>query len=349
MKTKNLFKLALVMVLICAFAFGFNTTVKATTTLENLTDDSGITKTDNGSSSYTLKVNTLTTINLQIKNGEKVTLDLNGNSLDNTSTEGMPTILVEQGAELTIIDSVGGGYIRRDMVIPNFEGSQPVIRNNGTLTIQGGTILTSDQSCYGIENNGKLTISGGGITVSTKTTYGIYNTTSGEVNITDGRFQQGSVPNVPAPDSPLIVNQGKLNVTGGTFLNTTGNKVPSIADVTGGTASVTGGKFVYQDPNNNYAQENQDMSTLIPDNFELDSNGNVVEKQEPTEQQPTEQEPTEQQPTEQEPAEQEPADQESANEELDDEPKTGDAYSISVGLVSLLSLAGIVMSKKFIK
>ena len=342
MKTKNLFKFALVMVLICVFAFGFNTIVKATTTLENLTDDLGITKIDNGNSSYTLKLTKLTQINLEIKNGEKVTLDLNGNDLDNTSTEGMPTILVDEGAELTIINSGENHYIRRDIVIPNFEGSQPVIRNNGTLTIKGGTILTSEQSCYGIENSGKLTISGGGITVSTEKTYGIFNNTNGEVNITDGRFQQGAIPEHSA-DAPLVVNQGKLNITGGTFLNNTGNKVPSIADITGGTASVTGGKFVYQDPDSG-AQENQDMSTLIPDNYELDNNGNVVEKQEPTEQQPADQQPADQEPADQQPTEQEPA-----TEELDDEPKTGNAYSTSVGLVSLLSLAGAVISKKFIK
>ncbi len=368
MKTKNLFKFALIMVLIFAFAFVFNTTVKATTALDDINEDlQGITKTDNGDSSYTLKVNDLTLINLEIKSGEKVTLDLNGKSLDNTATEGMPTILVDQGAELTIIDSGEGGYIRRDMVVPDFQGSQPVIRNNGTLTITGGTILTSAQSCYGIENSGILNISGGGVTVSTEKTYGIFNNTNGEVNITDGRFQQGAVPNVPSPDVPLLVNQGKLNITGGTFINTTGNKVPSIAEITGGTSNITGGKFVYQDPNNNWAQENQDMSTLIPDNFELDRNGNVVVKQEPEQQQPEQQQPEQQEPEQQQPEQQEPEQQQpeqqepeqqpetqpengsdlGEEDELDETPKTGvESYLAIASLISVIACAGAVVVKK---
>ena len=347
MKTKNLFTITLVMILACVFAFGINTTVNATTTLDN--ELTGIEKTDDN----TLKVTELTQINLEIRSGEKVTLDLNGKSLDNTSTEGMPTIIVDEGAELTIIDSSNGsGYIRRDIVVPGFVGSQPVIRNNGTLTITGGTILTSEQSCYGIENTGKLNINGGSITVSTKSTYGIFNNKEGEVNITDGRFQQGKISNDQLADYPFLASQGKLNITGGTFINTTGNKIPSIANITGGEANITGGKFVYQDPNNGYAQENQDMSTLIPDNFELDSNGNVVEKQEPTEQDPTEQQPTEQEPNEQQPNEpevQEPEVQQPATGELDDEPNTGVLYTISLEIVGLLSLAGAIIIKKFAK
>ena len=38
-----------------------------------------------------------------------------------------------------------------------------------------------------------------------------------------------------------------------------------------------------------------------------------------------------------------------ASDELDDEPKTGDVYAVSTGIVTLVSLAGAVVSKKFIK
>ena len=337
MKKRNLFNILLIMVLVCAFSFGFNNTVKATTTLDKLNDDlQGITKTTNDDGSYTLKLNSTTSINLEIKSGEKVTLDLNGKTLANDSSEGMPTILVDQGAELTIMDSSeGNAYIHRSNVVPNFEGSQPVIRNNGTLTITGGTILTSEQSCYGIENSGKLTISGGGVTVSTKSTYGIFNNKGGEVNITDGRFQQGVGLNDQLADFPLLVNQGKLNITGGTFINTTGKKVPSIAGVTGGDANITGGKFIYQDPNNHYAQENQDMSNLMPEGFELDKNGNVVKKvaEKPTN--PTN--PTE------------PAKQQSPKK--DNTPKTGVVdYSIYVAIATaVVALGGIYTVKKLVR
>ncbi len=332
MKKRNLFNILLIMVLVCAFSFGFNNTVKATTTLDKLNDDlQGITKTTNDDGSYTLKLNSTTSINLEIKSGEKVTLDLNGKTLANDSSEGMPTILVDQGAELTIMDSSeGNAYIHRSNVVPNFEGSQPVIRNNGTLTITGGTILTSEQSCYGIENSGKLTISGGGVTVSTETTYGIFNKPNAEVNITDGRFQQGTIPGHSA-NAPLVVNQGKLNITGGTFLNNTGDKVPSIADITGGTASVTGGQFVYQDPDSG-AQENQDMSNLMPEGFELDKNGNVVKKSanKPT----TSTEPEKQQ-----------------SPKKDSTPKTGEVdYSIYVAIAAaVVALSGIYTVKKLVK
>ena len=363
MKTKNLFKISLIMVLICAFAFGFNTTVQATTKLNELTEDfQDITKTNNSDGSYTLTLNNTTSINLEITSGEKVTLDLNGKTLSNDQTEGMPTILVDQGAELTIIDSSeGSAFIHRNNVVQGFVGMQPVVRNNGILTIKGGTILPAEQSCYGIENSGKLTISGGGITVSTENTYGIFNNKNGEVNITDGRFQQGVGLNGQLANFPLVVNQGKLNITGGTFINSTGNKVPSIADVTGGIASVTGGKFVYQDPNNGYAQENQDMSTLIPDNFELDRNGNVVEKQEPEQQEPEKQEPEQQEPEkqepeqqepeQQEPEQQEPEQQEPASGELDEEVKTKTSVEESMipYVMSMISFAGAVISKKIIK
>ena len=97
---------------------------------------------------------------LTIENGTKITLNLNGHQL--SKTHDWYTIDVNNGGELTIIDTVGTGVIDNDYT----GGPSSTLRanNGGKLTINGGTILNKQKensSAVKVDENGTLVINEG--------------------------------------------------------------------------------------------------------------------------------------------------------------------------------------------
>lgn len=143
-----------------------------------------------------------------------LTLDLNGQSLSNTSTTiSMNIIQIQESATLVIKDSStskqGGIYYTANKDYSN------VIRNSGTLTIEGGTIKNTGttQNSYTIfTEGGTVTINGG--TISSTSANAINKSLSATDKVT-------------------------LTVSGGTISSEKGAAIKPSLD--GGTATISGG------------------------------------------------------------------------------------------------------------
>ncbi len=106
-------------------------------------------------------------------------------------------------------------------------GNNPVITNNGILTIVGGTI-TSSANQGAINNNATLNITGGTIS-ATGSRQAIYN--SGVLNISGGTFtsttsERATIHNLAA---------GNITITGGTVTSTGSNAIENIGTLKIGT------------------------------------------------------------------------------------------------------------------
>ncbi len=223
----------------------------------------------------TIKLLQSTSFNLEVKDGEKVVLDLNGHALNNTTSEGKievdhPTITVEKNGTLTI---KGSGSITRTTQYPNSQISQAIIDNYGVLNLEGGFISPQGAAIYGIRNLAGATINvSGDARVSTvyAKTYGLWN--EGTANINGGQFDQSL-----NADMPAVVNSqnAKMNITDGVFRDMTGKKLQTVAPVGNAETTITGGKFDRQDTSTG-SYEQQDMSAFIPEGYEMDRYGNVA-------------------------------------------------------------------------
>lgn len=149
---------------------------------------------------------------LIINEGEKVILDLNGFTLQGYKA-GCETILVNAGAELTIVDNSAG---KTGKIIPATGAGDvqlPVIRNNGTLKIEGGTFEQND--AYGtIINWGTANINGGTFVQEEDAKWSILDN-KGSLTINNGDFDG-------AASFWMVRNEANLTVTGGDF-DSTGN------------------------------------------------------------------------------------------------------------------------------
>ena len=151
---------------------------------------------------------------LIINSGEKVILDLNGYTLQGY-TVGCETILVNEGAELTIVDT---SEAKTGKIIPatgNSAVQLPIIRNNGTLTIEDGIFEQND--AYGVViNYGTLNINGGKFIQSESARWSILDN-KGTLIINDGDFDG-------AAKFWMVRNEASLKVNGGDF-DSVGNAV----------------------------------------------------------------------------------------------------------------------------
>ncbi len=149
---------------------------------------------------------------LEIMQGEKVILDLNGYTLQGYTT-GFETIYVHEGAELTIVDN---SEAKTGKVIPASGAGTvqlPVIRNDGTLTIEDGTFEQKD--AYGVViNYGTLNINGGKFVQSADAKWSILDN-KGTTTISGGDFDGDAA-------FWMVRNEASLTVTGGDF-DSTGN------------------------------------------------------------------------------------------------------------------------------
>lgn len=161
------------------------------------------------------------TEDITIPSGKNVRIDLNGKKLTSATKD---TITVELGATLTI---TGEGEI-----VNNKNGA--AIFNNGTTTIQSGTIRKTNKEYYNIANHGTMTINGGLVINETAYVAGESHGSlveNGYYNYTSTDPLKGYVPGVNQANPKLTIYGGEFN--GG--LNTIKNDDGATLEIYNGT------------------------------------------------------------------------------------------------------------------
>lgn len=167
------------------------------------------------------------TISGNLQTTKAITLDLNGHEITITGSNGI--IASGKTADVTIIDSVGGGAITAADIA--FQA-----QNGGNATIEAGT-FTGRVRCVGnaIGVAGVLTINDGTFNSRSTSTSAIQAYRSGKVVINDGTIN-GDV---------YVQNNGKLDVNGGTFTSenycivTNGTESGQVITINDGTFTAT--------------------------------------------------------------------------------------------------------------
>ena len=152
---------------------------------------------------------------LIVPNGQTVTLDLNGHTIDRALTESRgdegSAIHVLPGAMLTVTDSseTGAGTITG-----GYASCGGGIDNDGTLILKGGCITenAADESGGGAANFGCLIVDGGRITgnMAALGGGGIYNAVKGYMTIGAAAVYDNN-----APKGPDIHSRGTMKTIGG--------------------------------------------------------------------------------------------------------------------------------------
>lgn len=158
---------------------------------------------------------------LLVESGKKVTLDLNGHTLNRNLGSAVNEGCVIKNQGTLIINGTGGGVIKGGFSSSGGGG----ILNEGTLTINGGTIKENKTTSLGagIYNvTGKtLTLNGGVIDNNQNTTDdggGIYN--QGTFTLTSGSITNNKVTGT-SKNGGGIYNTGTMSINGGTIQNNT--------------------------------------------------------------------------------------------------------------------------------
>ena len=203
-----------------------------------------------GTTPTTIKLDQDYKENITIAEGQTITLNLNGKTLNGGTGNKKPTITNNGTLIVT-----GDGEVRRDDVgAPS--GRYYVIKNTGTMTIESGkfcnnTGLTTNWAGTSlIQNIGTdsrtavMNIHGG---TFEQQHFGVLkNDVYSEMNITGGTFktQGGRINNQSYVYAAL--NYGKLNISGGTFtgsVSTNSYYDPSESVDYVGSTTITGGMF----------------------------------------------------------------------------------------------------------
>lgn len=241
---------------------------------------SNVTSTEQTDGSFLVQLKGNTNQDLIIRNGEVVTLDLNGYTIENY-TPACSTIRIEKGGKLTIIDNSGSG---QGTVTHKSGSTYSNITNLGTLEIKSGNISTTlDQ--YAIRNEGTLTVSGGKVTGTSSSTSVIgniltENTAGAKIVISGGTITGHTCAMVNYTDCEVSIEGGKLestgrsalymfggnaNITGGTFISKSNAPTIEKADDAVTEIKVTGGTF------------SENISEYIAENYaSYELNGNNV-------------------------------------------------------------------------
>lgn len=158
---------------------------------------------------------------LLVESGKTVTLDLNGHTLNRNLGSAVNEGCVIKNQGTLIINGTGGGVIKGGFSSSGGGG----ILNEGTLTINGGTIKENKTTSLGagIYNvTGKtLTLNGGVIDNNQNTTNdggGIYN--QGTFTLTSGSITNNKVTGT-TKNGGGIYNNGTIFINGGTIQNNT--------------------------------------------------------------------------------------------------------------------------------
>ncbi len=124
--------------------------------------------------------------------GKDVTIDLNGNTISNANSTNTDIITVDTKWSLTIKDSVGTGSITS-------VGTGSAIVNNGSLTVEGGSIVGSGSA---VVNNGNAEFDGGSVTGPVSN--------NGSIGIDGGDF---TAPETTFTGNNILAFGGKFNDT----------------------------------------------------------------------------------------------------------------------------------------
>lgn len=147
---------------------------------------------------------------LNIPAGKRLTLDLNGHTLDRNRVKrdehSGSAIHIEAGASLTLRDSVGTGRVTGG----NHDNGGGIM-NRGTLIMEGGCICGNAalHTGGGIANNGTMVLMGGSVTGNTALVQGggVFNQAKARLTVDEGIVSENS-----APKDGDIANAGTLTV-----------------------------------------------------------------------------------------------------------------------------------------
>ena len=232
---------------------------------------------------YYLTLTGNATLDFEISDGETVVLDLNGFTFTNF-TDGCSTIWVKKGGTLTIVDSKGNGAIKKLNA-----SAVPVVNNEGTLTVEAGTISSKGEKSAALLNSGTLTVNGGTITTEEDNVFGLVN--EGTAVINGGNFVQAHNFSVLNNASKMEIKNGKFTVSEGntgaySLITNQGSTGNASLEVTGGTFKANKGVF-YNDGEDKVTVSggsySHDVSAYLADGFEMkEENGEFVLVEEPT-------------------------------------------------------------------
>ena len=270
------------------------------------------------------------TQDLEIRSGETVVLDLNGFTLTNFS-DGCSTIWVQPGGTLTIVDSKGNGAIKK----LNASGA-PVVNNEGTLTVEAGTISSKGEKSAALLNSGTLTVSGGTITAEEDNVFGLVN--EGTAVINGGNFVQAHNFSVVNNANKMEIKDGNFTVEDGntgaySLITNQGSTNNATLEVNGGTFKANKGVF-YNDGEDEITVSggtySHDVSAYLADGFEMkEENGEfVLAKKTATSETPKdENEPTQ-------------------TTETVENPKTNDSILLVLGTLAVSGVVAFVAKRK---
>ena len=270
------------------------------------------------------------TKDLEIESGETVVLDLNGFTLTNFA-DGCSTIWVKPGGTLTIVDSKGNGAIKK----LNASGA-PVVNNEGTLTVEAGTISSKGEKSAALLNSGTLTVSGGTITAEEDNVFGLVN--EGTAVINGGNFVQAHNFSVVNNANKMEIKDGNFTVEDGntgaySLITNQGSTNNATLEVNGGTFKANKGVF-YNDGEDEITVSggtySHDVSAYLADGFEMkEENGEfVLAKETATSETPKdENEPTQ-------------------TTETVENPKTNDSILLVLGTLAVSGVVAFVAKRK---
>ena len=270
------------------------------------------------------------TKDLEIRRDETVVLDLNGFTLTNYA-DGCSTIWVQPGGTLTIVDSKGNGAIKK----LNASGA-PVVNNEGTLTVEAGTISSKGEKSAALLNSGTLTVSGGTITAEEDNVFGLVN--EGTAVINGGNFVQAHNFSVVNNANKMEIKDGNFTVEDGntgaySLITNQGSTNNATLEVNGGTFKANKGVF-YNDGEDEITVSGRtyshDVSAYLADGFEMrEENGEFVLVEETTtsETPKDENEPTQ-------------------TTETVENPKTNDSILLVLGTLAVSGVVAFVAKRK---
>lgn len=270
------------------------------------------------------------TQDLEIRSGETVVLDLNGFTLTNF-TDGCSTIWVQSGGTLTIVDSKGNGAIKK----LNASGA-PVVNNEGTLTVEAGTISSKGEKSAALLNSGTLTVSGGTITAEEDNVFGLVN--EGTAIINGGNFVQAHNFSVVNNANKMEIKDGNFTVEDGntgaySLITNQGSTNNATLEVNGGTFKANKGVFYNEGEDEitvSGGTYSHDVSAYLADGFEMkEENGEfvLVEETATSETPKDENEPTQ-------------------TTETVENPKTNDSILLVLGTLAVSGAVAFVSKRK---
>ena len=134
---------------------------------------------------------------LTVAAGQNIVLDLNGKKIIGTCDSGITSAMITNKGTLTIQDSsTGGQLVYNPTNCWTYSAANPggyasnLIRNEGTLTVEGGTLYNSGDgsAAYAIDNygSGSVTVNGGTIDTAKSSAIRMFYNNGGSLAVTDG-------------------------------------------------------------------------------------------------------------------------------------------------------------------